>query len=112
MIHEESIILFGGEPGYYDYTDGRIESILSLQYPIFAHDKYPNIFQKAAMLLFFFTKDHCFIDGNKRVGIQSTIVFLTINGLIDNLDDDDGYLKSMEVASSRVSEVNRDAYIQ
>ena len=111
MIHEESITLFGGEPGYYDYTDGRIDSILSLQYPIFGHDKYPSIFQKAAMLQFFFTKGHCFIDGNKRVGIQSAIVFLTVNGFIDNLDDDVGYMKTMEVATSKISEADRDAYI-
>ncbi len=112
MIHKASIATFGGDPGYYDYTDGRIESILAHQYPVFGHDKYPNIFQKAAMLLYFFTKDHCFIDGNKRVGIQTAIVFLTVNSYIDELDDDDGYNKTMEIASSTVSEAGRDTYIE
>jgi death-on-curing protein len=55
------------------------------------------------MLLFFFTKGHCFVDGNKRIGIQSAIVLLTINGFIDFLDDYDGYIKTLEVAYSRLS---------
>lgn len=35
MIHKASIESFGGEPGFYDYTDGRIDSILFNQFPIF-----------------------------------------------------------------------------
>ncbi|PKM43580.1 MAG: hypothetical protein CVV03_08430 [Firmicutes bacterium HGW-Firmicutes-8] len=29
IIHEQSIKCFGGDPGYYDYTEGRIEGILA-----------------------------------------------------------------------------------
>ena len=112
MIHEATIRTFGGNSGYYDYTDHRIDSILSLQYPVFGFDKYPTIFQKAAMLMYFFTKGHCFVDGNKRVGIQSAIVFLDINGYEDYLDDDEGFDKTMEIAASNISEDERDNYIK
>ena len=46
MIHEATIPEFGGNPGFYDYTDRRIESILSLQYPVFGYNKYPDLFPK------------------------------------------------------------------
>lgn len=61
------------------------------------------------MLMYFFTKGHRFVDGNKRVGIQSAIVFLDINGYEDYLDDDEGY--DMEIAASNTSEDERDTYI-
>jgi death-on-curing protein len=112
MIHEATIRTFGGNSGYYDYTDHRIDSILSLQYPVFGFDKYPTIFQKAAMLMYFFTKGHCFVDGNKRVGIQTAIVFLDINGYEDYLDEDEGFDKTMEIAASNISEHERDNYIK
>ncbi|WP_348982974.1 type II toxin-antitoxin system death-on-curing family toxin [Desulfosporosinus sp. FKA] len=89
-----------------------MESILAQQYPIFGHDKYPSAFHKAAMLMYFFTKGHCFVDGNKRVGIQCAIVFLEVNGYEDNLDDQEGYDKTWEVAESELSELERDSYIE
>ena len=111
MIHEQTIKMFGGEPGYYEHTDGRVDGIIAQQYPLFGFDKYPSVFQKAAMLMYFFIKGHCFVDGNKRVGIQTAIVFLDVNGFEDNLDDDKGYQKTMEVAESSLTEEERDNYI-
>jgi death-on-curing protein len=111
LIHENAIQTFGGTDGVYDITDGRIESILSQQFPIFDYEKYPSVFQKAAMLLYLFTKGHCFVDGNKRVGIQSAIVFMSLNGYEDSLEDEEGYNKTMEVSISQISEDLRDDYI-
>jgi len=111
LIHDESIKNFGGDNGIYNNTDDKIESILSQQFPIFEQDKYPNIFQKAAMLLYFFTKGHCFVDGNKRIGILSTIVFLDINGYESDMENDEGYDKTMEISVSHIPECSRDEYI-
>ncbi len=111
MMHKQAIKHFGGFDGYYNYTEGRIESILEQQYPKFGVDKYPTVFQKAAMLMYFFIKGHCFADGNKRVGIQSAIVFLEVNGYEDNLDNNEGYEKTMEIAALKISEEERDNYI-
>lgn len=111
LIHKSSINEFGGDNGLYVDTEGKIESILSQQYSYFGYENYPSVFHKAAMLLYFFAKDHCFVDGNKRVAIQSVIVFLTLNGYIDNLDDNEGYDMTMAVAASRISERQRNEYI-
>ena len=109
--HKISLETFGGDDGIYDYTDGRIESILSQQYPYFGYDKYPSLFQKAAMLLYFFAKGHCFIDGNKRIAIQSATIFLNVNGYLNIFDDLEGYGKTMEVTASQISECERDEYV-
>jgi death-on-curing protein len=111
ILHEDTLNHFGGTHGIYNNTDAKIESILSQQFPKFDYDKYPSVFQKAAMLLYFFVKDHCFVDGNKRIGIQSAILFLNLNGYLSLIDDDDGYDKIMEISTSQVPEEVRDEYI-
>ena len=79
-IHKYGIDNFQGLDGLRDDSFAKVESILAQQYPSFAVDRYPGLFEKAAMLLYFLAKGHCFPDGNKRVAIMAAIVFLDING--------------------------------
>jgi death-on-curing protein len=112
LIHADVIEHYGGSPGGYDNTDGKLESILAQQYPFFGHEQYPTVFEKAAMLLYFFAKGHCFRDGNKRLALQAAIVFLKINGFEDMLPQHEAYMKVNAVAESHISEENRAEYIQ
>lgn len=41
---------------------------------------YPGIFMKAAVLAFGISQGQVFIDGNKRTGLISALVFLEVNG--------------------------------
>jgi len=111
LIHQDVIEQYGGTPGNYNNTDDKIESILAQQYPFFGHDQYPSVFEKAAMLLYFFVKDHWFCDGNKRVALQSAIVLLKINGFEDKLPQHESYMKMNAVAESQIMEENRAQYI-
>lgn len=43
-------------------------------------DLYPDLFSKAAALMDSLTRNHPFVDGNKRTAITSTGLFLRING--------------------------------
>ncbi len=43
-------------------------------------DLYPDIFSKAAALMQSLVNNHPFVDGNKRVGIGATALFLQRNG--------------------------------
>ncbi|MBS6849218.1 MAG: type II toxin-antitoxin system death-on-curing family toxin [Oscillospiraceae bacterium] len=36
---------------------------------------------KAAQLAFFIISNHPFIDGNKRIGLHVTLIFLELNGV-------------------------------
>jgi len=104
--------MFGGSPSYYHNTKAKIESILAQQHSYFRHDKYPSIFEKAAMLWCFLTKGHCFIDGNKRVAFYAAATLLKINGFRDTVNDDEAYDKAIQIACVDFSGTQLDLYIQ
>lgn len=111
-IHRYGIDKFQGLDGLRDDSCAKVESILAQQYPSFGIDRYPGLFEKAAMLLYFLAKGHCFPDGNKRVAIMAAVVFLDVNGYETVFDDDEGYKITMEVSSSNIPENDRVAYIK
>ncbi|MFA6941480.1 MAG: type II toxin-antitoxin system death-on-curing family toxin [Clostridiaceae bacterium] len=111
FIHNEAIINFGGEPGFDNSTYGKIESILDQQFSHFGYEKYPSIFDKAAMLLYFFAKDHCFKDGNKRVALYAVVVFLDINGYETTFDNDEAELVTYAAAQDKSKGIIVDQYI-
>ena len=111
FIHEQVIEGFGGSKEHYHDTIDKIRGILAQQHPVFGFDKYPSPYQKAAMLLYFFAKDHCFVDGNKRVAITCAGFFLLLNGYADHLDDQEGTDKTLEVTCSSLEGRERDEYI-
>ena len=45
-------------------------------------DLYPTIEEKAANFLYLITKNHTFIDGNKRIAATLFIYFLEVNGIL------------------------------
>jgi len=45
-------------------------------------DFYPTIEEKAAMLLYLITKNHSFVDGNKRIAAACFLLFLEKNNLL------------------------------
>lgn len=47
---------------------------------VFGHERHQTIFDKAAALLETLSRNHCFIDGNKRTAILSAVTFLRLNG--------------------------------
>ena len=54
-------------------------------------DAYPSVEEKAAHLLYFVTKNHSFVDGNKRIGALLFLLFLyenlTLEGLLKNFSN-------------------------
>lgn len=45
------------------------------------YEIYIQIQHKAAQLAFFIISNHPFIDGNKRIGLHVTLIFLELNGV-------------------------------
>ena len=69
--------LFGKEKD--DSFRGSIGNI----YQSFAgRDLYPSLEEKAAHLLYFVTKNHSFLDGNKRIAATMFLYFLDKNGVL------------------------------
>lgn len=49
--------------------------------PFGGDELYPTIQAKAAILGYGLIKNHCMIDGNKRIGTHIMLVFLALNGI-------------------------------
>jgi len=49
-------------------------------------DFYPTIEEKAATLLYLVTKNHAFVDGNKRIAAACFLLFLEKNGMLSGKD--------------------------
>jgi prophage maintenance system killer protein len=63
--------------------DNSFKSSLSTIYQTFdGEDLYPSIEEKAANLLYLITKNHSFIDGNKRIAALLFLYFLERNGIL------------------------------
>ena len=63
------------------------------------------------MLWYFLTKNHCFVDGNKRVGFYAASILLKINGYSDNMDDDEAYDKAIQITCSQLTGDDLDVYL-
>lgn len=61
-------------PGALEYVLGAIEG------PIFGHDLYPTLIEKAAAIGWTIMARHVFRDGNKRTGTLACATFLELNG--------------------------------
>lgn len=68
-------------------------------------DAYPDLLTKAAALLHSLARNHALLDGNKRLALAGTIVFLGINGTRLVATNDDAYELIMDVAAGRVDDV-------
>ncbi|GIG40623.1 type II toxin-antitoxin system death-on-curing family toxin [Cellulomonas phragmiteti] len=68
-------------------------------------DAYPDLLTKAAALLHSLTRNHALLDGNKRLALAGTIVFLGVNGTRLIATNDDAYELIMDVAAGRVDDV-------
>jgi death-on-curing protein len=79
FLHDRLIEETGGEHGVRDL--GGLESALARPQAAFGDTEfYSDIFTKAAVLMDGLTRNHAFIDGNKRISISTAIMFLQING--------------------------------
>ena len=79
-IHSSLIEATGGTDGVRDM--GLLESALEAPFQTFGgKDLYPALIQKAARLGHSLISNHQFVDGNKRIGIHTMLVFLAANGV-------------------------------
>jgi death-on-curing protein len=100
-LHTEQIDEFGGSHGVRDH--GLLKSALAQPQATFGgvylHD---TLFDMAAAYLYHLVSNHPFIDGNKRIGLQATLVFLDLNGERISRSTSDLYELTLSVAQSQV----------
>ena len=78
-LHTSLIKTTGGSDGIRD--EGMLDLALNNPFQSFGgKELYPSIQAKAARLCFGLVKNHAMLDGNKRLGAHTMLVFLAING--------------------------------
>lgn len=79
MLHSQLLESTGGCDGIRD--EGLFDSALESPFQSFGDEElYPSIQSKAARLCYGLVKNHAMIDGNKRIGTHTMLVFLAANG--------------------------------
>ncbi len=77
MLHDESLAEHGGSSGLRD--EGLLDSALSRPLNLAAYGT-PDVADLAASYASGLSKNHAFVDGNKRVAFLAMGVFLYLNG--------------------------------
>ena len=78
-IHRDQLTRYGGAPGIRDV--GLLQSAVLMPLAQFdGNFLHKDLFEMAAAYLFHLSKNHPFIDGNKRVGTVAALLFLMLNG--------------------------------
>jgi len=85
IIHDEVIAEFGGKPGIRD------EAALEAAIGRLSTGYYDDILEEAAAFMESLAQNHPFVDGNKRVALFGTDIFLRINGKQIDCDNDKAY---------------------
>jgi death on curing protein len=99
FVHYRLLSETGGEHGVRDL--GLLESAIARPQATFDRQElYPDIFEKAAVLLESLINNHPFVDGNKRTGIACAVLFLQQNGISFSAKNTELEKFTLRVASS------------
>ena len=100
-IHAYQIGHFGGSDGM--RSQEMVESAIGIPSSTFGGAYlHPTVPDMAAAYLFHLVNDHPFLDGNKRVGTMSALVFLELNDCDFDATDDELTDVVLQVASGKM----------
>jgi death-on-curing protein len=101
-IHDEAVYEFGGLGGIRD--QGLLESALDRPKNLLAYAPRSSLFELAATLCVGLTKNHPFIDANKRTALLATRAFLFLNGYALEPSEEDEVATMVAIADSSLDE--------
>lgn len=89
-------------PNFQDSYFDKLESIIDTPRRTFdKHDLYKTIFEKAGCYFYFINKLHPFANGNKRISIVASGVFLLSNGYEFTADEEMMYRFATKITLSK-----------
>ena len=110
-LHAEQIRLFGGSSGIRDL--GLLQSAMgSVEATFGGAFLHETIFSMAATYLYGICRNHPFIDGNKRTAVGAALIFLELNGVEVDADEDPFYDLVIGVAEGRVSKASVTVFLE
>lgn len=110
-LQRRSIEQYGGLHGIRDR--GLLESALAMPQTGFGGQyAHSTLYEMAAAYLFHLTKNHPFLDGNKRIGFAAAVVFLHMNGYRFEDIEEDAEALVLRVATGQSDKADIAAYIR
>lgn len=111
VIHQDQIDRYGGTAEVRDV--GLLSSAVETPRATF-EGKYlhTDLVEMAAAYLFHIVQNHPFVDGNKRTGTASALVFLDLNGVEFQIDDEDLVALVLGVAQSKTTKSEVAAFLR
>jgi death-on-curing protein len=104
-IHERQLARFSGSGGIRDR--GLLESAVAAPQAAFGGEwLHADLFEMAAAYALHIAENQPFIDGNKRAGLLSALVFLDINGISLDYPDDRLYQAMIDIANKKSDKKN------
>jgi death-on-curing protein len=101
-LHGRLLALDGGVAGVRD--EGLLQSAMARPQQLFAYGEANDIVSLAAAYTAGLIQNHPFIDGNKRVGFMTGIVFLEINGCRFTASEADVTRAILDLAAGKIDE--------
>lgn len=100
-IHRKLIKRFGGSSEIRDL--GLLNLTISNIYQTYdGEELYPDDMDKIIQLTYSLIKNHCFVDGNKRIGVMMLVYLLEINNFKHDLSNEDLIKIGLTVASGDI----------
>ena len=109
-IHSRQLATHGGGDGVRDI--GLLQSALARPVNAFHYNQVTSLTDLAAAYAFGITKNHAFVDGNKRTAYVVTRLFLNINGFDINATKEEKYLTFYALAAGSLSEEDLAAWLE
>ena len=108
-LHESLLREFGGLSGIRDA--GMFDSALARPEQRFASGE-PELTDLAAAYAFGLVRNHPFLDGNKRIGFATAVVFLELNGVEFTATEVDAVLQTLALAAGELDEAGFAAWLK
>ncbi len=108
-LHERLLAEFGGSSGVRDR--GLLDSALARPENLLAYGK-PSVFELAAAYAFGLVKNHPFIDGNKRTGFATAVLFLELNRQRAQASEADAVIQTLALAAGATDEAAYAAWLK
>lgn len=100
--HQVLIVEHGGLSGIRDQA--LLDSALARPQQIFAYGEKISIFELAASYSYGLSKNHPFVDGNKRIALTIGAVFLELNGYSFDAPEPEAVIIFEQLAAGKLKE--------
>jgi death on curing protein len=107
-LQERLLAEFGGLSGLRDPV--LLDSALARPEQLFAYGK-PSLFDLAAAYAFGLVRNHPFLDGNKRIGFATAILFLELNDCRFTASEADAAVRTLALAARDLDEAGCAAWL-